>query len=1575
MKAVQGQARITLGMSLLVGLSMLIIAAPRVKQPSVSSSAATQIAESRTAQPKINRAKLPLSFEPNLGQTDSQVKFLARGSGYKLFLTTDEAVLQLKKSVSSQDIDRSKLAGVRAQDLTLGSTALSRNFSVGKQQDTAGDRAVLRMRLVGANRSAAITGLGKFPGTSNYFIGNDPTKWRTKVPNYARVQYESIYPGVDLVYYGSQSNLEYDFVVAPGADPGQINLAFEVQSQGQPKFDRARLDNGDLVFDVDGREVRFHKPVVYQRTSKPGVQTPIEGSYVLRADNRVQFELGQYDRSKPLVIDPVLSYSTYLGGNDFDQAYGIAIDASGNILLAGTTASTNFPTANAFQSQLAGSDDAFVTKFNSSGTSLIYSTYIGGSSYDFCESLALSAAGNAYITGYTASHNFPTLNPVQPTNLGSQNIFMSQLDPNGNLVSSTFYGGSKYDTAYSIAVDSSGVYVVGNTTSTNYPTKNAFQPKIASAQDAFLTKFSTDGTAVLYSTYLGGTGGGSSAYSVTVDSAQSPYLAGQTHSPSFPTLNAYQATNKSKYGTVFVTKFAAAGNTLAYSTYLGGSNTESAGSIALDASDNAYIAGGTESIDFPTLNPFQAKIAGAYDVFVAKLNSSGNALVYSTYIGGTYNEFGDAIAVDSTGNAHVAGYVYSNNFPTVNPFQLHNNGSWNAFVLELNSAGNALIYSSYLGGSMLDIADNITLDSSGNTWVTGAASSTDFPVTGNALQFTYGGGSDDAYLAQVSAVPTFPLTVSLAGTGTGTVTSSPSGINCGAVCSNTFISGTVTLTATPTNGSIFSGWSGACTGAGTCNVNLTSAQSVTATFTQPTFTALISFGTVSGNDPTNPKWPGIISQGLDGNLYSTTPTALGTGNRGALFYVTPSGTLTTLTNSFGTGSSPQSGLVFANDGNFYGTTYDCSFGGNGTIFRFTPGTDSLTTLYTFTGSKDGKCPTAPPILGSDGNFYGTTYGVPGSVYGTVYQYATATGKVKPLHDFASTDGANPGAPVVQANTTNVLFYGVTQMGGSTGANDGNFFSVSSSGTFSVPLAFSGSNGQNSLAPLVEGSDGNFYGTTVGGGANGLGEVFKMTPGGKITILHSFAGTTDGAFPYGGLALASDGNFYGTTSQATSTSGCGTIYKVTSGGAFSALFTFPSNGSSGCNPQTTLVQHTNGTLYGDTNTGGSTVGGVCAAGCGTFFSFNYGLPAFITLQMTSGSVGSTVGILGQGFTSSSVVEFNGVPATTVVLTGTTYLTATVPAGASTGFVTVTTGGTTLTSLVKYTVHNSWTSGAPIPVPVAGAASGVINGNVYVVGGIQTSGGSPVNNNQEYIPTTNTWTTAPPIPTPVYGAASAVYGFNLLVIGGFETSSGTPTNLVQEYTLGTNSWSTLAAMPTARGNATAVVDGNVIYVFGGVGTSGVVNNLEAYAPLTNVWAEEAPLPTAKSGAAGGLLAAAVVAADGATASGVTGDNRGYKQSNNSWVTLASDANPRSGSCGGALSGMSTTLYVAGGLTSAQSASTLNESYNFTTNSWTSLASMPTAAFGQASSIGNGVLYCIGGQTSTSGAPINNVQIYQP
>ena len=742
--------------------------------------------------PAVLYAQLPLSFEANQGQTDKQVKFLSRGRGYGLFLTGDEAVLELQDSGS-----RIQDSGPRAKP--FGATSALQGTTDNGRRTT---KSALRLKLVHADRNAAVAGANELPGKVNYFLGNDPKKWRTNVPTYAQVRYRNVYPGIDLVYYGNQiGQLEYDFVVAAGADPGAITLG--VEAQGQER--NSKLENrnsaahaplqiapdGDLAIPTGGGELRFHKPVVYQqresevRSQESGAKNPqqgvannrkspitnrksVEARFLLDAQNRVRFALGPYDHTQPLVIDPVLVYSTYLGGSRTDSGSGIAVDSSGNTYVTGVTDSTNFPTANPLQARLAGEQNVFVAKLNPAGSALVYSTYLGGSDSDEVFGIAVDSSGNAYVTGKAGSPNFPTTPGAFQTTLGSaSNAFVAKLNPTGSaLVYSTFLGGSGGEYGFGITVDSSGnAYVTGSTSSTNFPTANPLQASLAGEQNAFVAKLNPTGSALVYSTYLGGssidTGDG-----IAVDSSGDAYVTGVTGSSDFPTANPLQA---SLVGTsnAFVAKLNWSGSALSlvYSTYLGGGGDAAEG-IALDTSGSAYVTGYTTSPVFPTANPIQSSLAlGAlFNPFVAKLNPEGTALVYSTYLGGSGaaqiasdlgGDMGNAIAVDSIGNACVTGWTASSNFPTANPLQasLGGNGARNAFVAKLSWTGSALslAYSTYLGGSTGEEGSGIAVDSSGNAYVTGGTDSSNFP-TANPLQASLGGiNATNAFVAKIGA--------------------------------------------------------------------------------------------------------------------------------------------------------------------------------------------------------------------------------------------------------------------------------------------------------------------------------------------------------------------------------------------------------------------------------------------------------------------------------------------------------------------------------------------------------------------------------------------------------------------------------------------------------------------------------------------------------------------------------------------------------------------------------------------------------------------------------------------------------
>ncbi len=679
--------------------------------------------------------RLPLSFEANFGQVDPQVMFLSRGAGYSLFLTRSEAVITLRNASG----EKSAMPVARA---------------LPSREEAS---AVLRMKLIGANANTRVLGQDELSGRSNYFRGSDPAKWKTNVRQYARVRYVNVYPGADLIYYGNQRELEYDFVLRPGADPEQILLEIEGAK-------RLRITEGNLVLTSSAGDVQLRRPHIYQDTN--GKRREISGRYVVKNGNKVGFEIGAYDRRRSLVIDPVFAYSTYLGGSKEDTGFSIAVDSAGNAYVTGQDrGSTDFPTKNAIQSTYGGGfTDAFVTKINADGSALVYSTYLGGSQNDSGESIAVDSAGNAYVTGQTDSNDFPIVNAIQPVAGANSTGFVTKINAAGSaLVFSTYLGGNGGDNGSRIAVDSTNnVYVTGYTLSTDFPVVNAIQPTFGGGLlDSFVTKINAAGSALVYSTYLGGTGDDSTA-GIAVDSAGNVYVTGSTSSTNFPTVNAFQPSLHSSSGNAFVTKINAGGTALVYSTYLGGTSGEDGEGISVDSAGNAYVAGGTNSADFPVVNAIQPVLGGLGDAFVAKVNPAGNALVYSTYLGGSNTDDARGIAVDSSGNTYVTGITESFDFPTFSAIQPTYAGNRDLFVTSINAAGTAFIYSTYLGAIKDDESNAIVVDSAGSAYVAGVSLSGSFPETLTAqkrsLAFQQKSkGRGDAFVSKI-ALSTFVKT-------------------------------------------------------------------------------------------------------------------------------------------------------------------------------------------------------------------------------------------------------------------------------------------------------------------------------------------------------------------------------------------------------------------------------------------------------------------------------------------------------------------------------------------------------------------------------------------------------------------------------------------------------------------------------------------------------------------------------------------------------------------------------------------------------------------------------------------------
>jgi uncharacterized repeat protein (TIGR01451 family) len=617
------------------------------------------------------------------------------------------------------------------------------------------------MQFPGANRVPEMLGLGQLPGKTSYFRGDDPSRWISGIPQFAQVRYFNVYPGVDLLFYGNRRQLEYDFLVVPGADPAAIRVAFE-------GADKLAIDpQGNLTLHLASTRLRFRKPVAYQDAG--GTRVEIAASYVLEGAAQIRFNLAPYDVRQPLIIDPILEYSTYLGGSGDDYANAIALDSAGNIYVAGETSSPDFPTVAPFLSTGSGSD-AFVAKINAAGTALIYSTYLGGSATDYARGIAVDSVGNVYVAGTTFSTDFPTASPIRAASGGGADVFVAKLNATGSgLAYSTYLGGSDLDQAAidnPLSIDPAGnAYVTGWTHSANFPVVSPLHASCASCSsgdaDAFVAKLDVGGTTLVYSTYLGG-GKFDAARAIAADSSGNAYVTGWTESANFPTAAAWQPSCSScaVFRDAFVTKLNATGTALVYSTYLGGGGTDIGRAIAVDTSGNVYIAGLTESTGFPTTSAFQASHGGSFDAFVTKLNTAGSALVYSTFLGGSSDESALAIALDSAGNAYLVGYTYSANFPVANAFQPVLIGGRqdfggedllfaDAFITKLSADGAAVVYSSFVGGSGYEVANGVALDSSGSAYVAGSTFSPNLSMA-NALQSALVGRISDAFVLKIA---------------------------------------------------------------------------------------------------------------------------------------------------------------------------------------------------------------------------------------------------------------------------------------------------------------------------------------------------------------------------------------------------------------------------------------------------------------------------------------------------------------------------------------------------------------------------------------------------------------------------------------------------------------------------------------------------------------------------------------------------------------------------------------------------------------------------------------------------------
>jgi hypothetical protein len=659
--------------------------------------------------------RLPLHFVPNQGQMEPATRYVVQAG---------------RRQVSFLD------AGLR---LSL--------------RDDVRDRA-LSLHFAGARKKARPVASRPAKGTVNYFLGRDPSRWRTGLPTYLEVSYAGLYPGVDVSYTGQGGELESTFTVSPGARLSDIRIS--IMGARDAMLDR----DGNLRIATRAGVVRESKPKSFQLIN--GVRKEIAVRFWLdRASRTYGFRAeGGYDAGRPLIIDPLLGFASFLGGDSQDSALGIAVDNSGQIYITGVTFSSNFPAQSAFQAAGGGGGDAFVTKVAANGSALVYSTFLGGGARDEGKAIAVDPnTGQVHLTGITFSNDFPLASALRGTNAGRGDAFVVSLSDNGQtLLYSTFFGGTEQDSGNAIAVNTVGdVYLAGQTFSPDFPSQNAFQTALRGVADAFVAKIGAGGQTLAYSTFLGGSDV-DGANAIAIDGSGQAHVAGFTSSINFPIQSAFQS-GKPGSRDAFVTKLTASGNGLVFSTYLGGSEDDEANALSLDSTGNTFITGYTGSADFPAANAYQASNKGGTDAFLTRLSSSGASVTLSTYLGGAGQDVGVAIGRDGNSQIYVAGTTSSTDFPVSNALRASLSGPTDAFVTEFAVTGSALLFSTYLGGSSQETAQGMVVDAEGKIYLVGETLSPDFPTL-TPHQTVFGGGASDAFYLRIDPLePDFETTL------------------------------------------------------------------------------------------------------------------------------------------------------------------------------------------------------------------------------------------------------------------------------------------------------------------------------------------------------------------------------------------------------------------------------------------------------------------------------------------------------------------------------------------------------------------------------------------------------------------------------------------------------------------------------------------------------------------------------------------------------------------------------------------------------------------------------------------------
>lgn len=678
-------------------------------------------AASEIAPTCIGDAKVadPLLFTPNLGQWDSKVLYRACAGAATLWFTSDGVYIQFSDFGKNIDVER----------------------GAGRPEPTTVDIELVKITFQNCKVSPVVEASDLVDYKCNFFLGNDPSHWRTDVPSYASITYRDIYPGIDLCYYSTNGLLEYDYIVRPGADPAIIRTMYETPGVME------LLPSGEVVVRTRLGEISESQPRCRQATDLGSRE--FAGQFRLLGSNTFTFEIPQNVRAdKEMTIDPIMKFSTYLGGSSSDEAYAIDASSSGSPYVTGQTASADFPFVSGYDNSLTGTWDLFVTKFANNGTSLVYSTYIGGSGNELGRDIHEDGYGEVGITGYTTSNNYPLNLAFDNTLGGSRDAFVTLLNSSGNgLILSTYVGGSSDDDGFGVIADGSNLelYATGWTASSDFPTSNAYDATYNGGNDAFAVKITLFG-GLGYGTYIGGSGS-DIGWELAIDANYDAYIAGLTSSNNFPTVNAYDATANGG-NDVFACKLSSSGNTLIYSTYIGGSGNDQGLGIDVDGSGNAYVCGLTSSSNYPTANAYDATYNGGYDINLTKLNSNGNGLLYSTFIGGSSHEYAYAVCVDSKRQVYLCGRTESSNFPLVNPTDNSYNGNIDAYVTKVATAGTSLAFSTFLGGSGQDLGLGLGIDVYCNAYAAGSTTSTDFQLA-NPYDNTRN-GTYDAFVTKLT---------------------------------------------------------------------------------------------------------------------------------------------------------------------------------------------------------------------------------------------------------------------------------------------------------------------------------------------------------------------------------------------------------------------------------------------------------------------------------------------------------------------------------------------------------------------------------------------------------------------------------------------------------------------------------------------------------------------------------------------------------------------------------------------------------------------------------------------------------